>query len=289
VSTDRDVERIVRSWMDEGVTQLPDRVLDAVLDQLPATPQRRVSWLARTFAVSTTTTRLALAAAVVAALVFGIRFLSTSTIGDNTEPTPTPSVAASPTVSPISRPNASWPLDAGTYSLPDFPLGVTFTVPSGWHTCSDSLVEQGVCLTQTDVLFETRLSFLIVENVVSDPCGLGDEPLDPPVGPSVDDLVTAISNLAGFEAGAPAVVTIDGYDGKQFTLTSPQDPGCDFKTWMTADRTNGIHAGEVNLLVVLDVNGTRLVIAGAYYPEHPGATAERAAMEKIMASVQISE
>ena len=38
MSTDRDVTRIVRSWLEEGVTALPDRVLDAVLDQLPATP-----------------------------------------------------------------------------------------------------------------------------------------------------------------------------------------------------------------------------------------------------------
>ena len=41
MSTDRDVTRIVRSWLEEGVTALPDRVLDDVLDQLPATPQRR--------------------------------------------------------------------------------------------------------------------------------------------------------------------------------------------------------------------------------------------------------
>ena len=41
MSTDRDTTRIVRSWLEEGVTELPDRVLDAVLDQLPATPQRR--------------------------------------------------------------------------------------------------------------------------------------------------------------------------------------------------------------------------------------------------------
>ena len=41
MSTDRDVNRIVRSWLEEGVSALPDRVLDTVLDQLPATPQRR--------------------------------------------------------------------------------------------------------------------------------------------------------------------------------------------------------------------------------------------------------
>jgi hypothetical protein len=55
------------------------------------------------------------------------------------------------------------------------------------------------------------------------------------------------------------------------------------------DHTNGIHAGEVNLLEILDVNGTRLVIAGTYYPELPGATDELGALETIMASLQISE
>ena len=44
MSSDRDTTRIVRSWLDEGVTALPDRVLDAVLDQVPATPQRRALW-----------------------------------------------------------------------------------------------------------------------------------------------------------------------------------------------------------------------------------------------------
>ena len=38
MSAERDETRIVRSWLEEGVTVLPDRVLDAVLDQVPATP-----------------------------------------------------------------------------------------------------------------------------------------------------------------------------------------------------------------------------------------------------------
>ena len=46
MSTDRETTRVVRSWLDEGVTKLPDRVLDAVLDQVPATPQRRSGWSA---------------------------------------------------------------------------------------------------------------------------------------------------------------------------------------------------------------------------------------------------
>ena len=32
MSTDREVTRIVQSWLEEGVNALPDRVLDSVLD-----------------------------------------------------------------------------------------------------------------------------------------------------------------------------------------------------------------------------------------------------------------
>jgi hypothetical protein len=41
MSSDRELTHIVRSWLDEGVTVLPDRVLDDVLAQLPVTSQRR--------------------------------------------------------------------------------------------------------------------------------------------------------------------------------------------------------------------------------------------------------
>jgi hypothetical protein len=287
VSTDRDVERIVRSWMDEGVTQLPDRVLDLVLDQIPATPQRRAPWLARMFSLTNNPTGLALTAAVVVALVLGITLLTRPSVGDHTEPTPTPTPR--PSANPISVPGATWPLDAGIYSLPSFPLEITFEVPAGWHSCSDSLVEQSVCYTPTDFPFDTRVSFLIVENVVADPCSPGEEALEPPVGPSIDDLVAAISSLAGFEASTPVEVTVAGYHGKRFTLTTPRDPGCALNTWSTQDRTNSVSPGEVNLLHILDVNGTRLVITGDYYPEGPAATERRAALEQIIASVQISQ
>ncbi len=68
MSTDRDVTRIVRSWLEEGVTALPDRVLDAVLDQVPATRQRRAWWPARRLPQMNTPIRIAMAAAAVVIL-----------------------------------------------------------------------------------------------------------------------------------------------------------------------------------------------------------------------------
>ena len=114
MSTDRDVERIVRSWMDEGVNVLPDRVLDAVLDRVPATPQRRASWLAWRFPPMNTYARLGLiAAAVLAVAIVGIGFFGKS-LNVGPAPSPTPSQSSSASASPAA---ASNPL-AGTWVTP---------------------------------------------------------------------------------------------------------------------------------------------------------------------------
>ena len=46
MNSDRELTRIVESWLEEGVNVLPDRVLDNVLDRVPVTPQRRPWWRA---------------------------------------------------------------------------------------------------------------------------------------------------------------------------------------------------------------------------------------------------
>ena len=76
MSTDRDVTRIVRSWLEDGVTALPDRVLDTVLDQLPATKQRRrfmSAW--RVLDLNKPLAYAIAAAAVLAVVVVGYNFL----------------------------------------------------------------------------------------------------------------------------------------------------------------------------------------------------------------------
>ena len=119
---------------------------------------------------------------------------------------------------------------------------------------------------------------MIVDNVVSDPCDASQAQLVPAVGPSVDDLVVAISNWAGFEATDPVDVTVDGFQGKQFELTAPGKSFChgDIFTWSTAERTNGVSANEVNLLRILDVAGTRVLVAAAH---QPGKTTAREVAE----------
>ena len=79
MSTDRDVTRIVRSWLEEGATALPDRILDAVLDQAPRDPQRRAWWPARRFREMNNYAKVAIAVAAVAVVaVVGINLLPRS-------------------------------------------------------------------------------------------------------------------------------------------------------------------------------------------------------------------
>jgi hypothetical protein len=142
VSTDHDLDRIVRSWMDEGVTQLPDRVLDLVLDQVPATPQRRPSWLARRFAPMNTYGRLGLmAAALLALAIVGIGLFRPSTdIGP--PPSSTPSASSSLLPWPPSENNplvGTWLAPAVTCEQQTAAVARAFTpeqMASAW-SCTD--------------------------------------------------------------------------------------------------------------------------------------------------------
>ena len=204
-------------------------------------------------------------------------------------PTSSSQPPASAPVNPRLMPVAG-DLTVGSYSLGGFPVGITFDIPvfeppAEWFSCSESAVEQSACHRTTPSTI-VAVAFQIVDNVVADPCAGRKTPalLDPPVGPAVDDLVTAISSLRGYQATAPVDITVSGFHGIEFTLTAPNRDGCG-STWATAERTTGMGAGEINLLRIIDVDGVRVMISGAYRPETPEA--ELDALKHVMDSAQI--
>jgi hypothetical protein len=278
--SDRDTARAVRSWLEEGVTALPDRVLDDVLDRLPTTRQRRAWWPRWVLRRLNRATGLGLAsAAVLVAAIFGVSYLAPGggVGGLLGEPTPTS------TESPRPLPGSAVSLAAGTYLVDDpFPVRMTLDVPGGWTSCGYGEVEAGVCAGPY-----AGVAIQIVENVVVDPCDPSQAKLDPPVGPSVEDLAAAISNLPRFESTEPTDIGLGRFNGLQLEVTAPVDVACDLGTWSTAERVNGVGAGEVNLLRIFDIDGVRVMIAGAH---HSGLTPQQTVdeIEQVMDSIRVA-
>lgn len=273
MSADRDVTRIVRSWLDEGVTVLPDRVLDEVLDQLPATPQRRASWLAWRFQpVNSSMVRVALvAAAVVVIALVGFQFLGNSDTGgpgatETPQPTATPELPA-----------------GGSHVLWDAPgeIQISVTIPdSGWFG-------------------DVGSGFITKDNNPDPPAGAGVIVFQGPLYVYGDRCHWATTRpqrpattvgeiLAALEAhgGTPLSSSVGGYDAALIVIRVPDDAefaDCDegeFRSWVgdpVADNAR-FHQGpgQMDLVWVVDVNGTPVVIdAGAF----DGTTA--ATMEEI--------
>ena len=74
------------------------------------------------------------------------------------------------------------------------------------------------------------LTFNIVDEVFPDPCGApGDRHLDP-AGPTVDDLVTALTHIKGYDAGAVTNVNVGGLPAKSFELNDAATNVCQPET-----------------------------------------------------------
>ena len=65
--------------------------------------------------------------------------------------------------------------------------------------------------------------FYLVENVISNPAALSEGFMDPPVGPTVDDLVQAIVDHPAWTASTPSDVTIGGRAGQKVSITVTPD------------------------------------------------------------------
>jgi hypothetical protein len=215
MSSDRDVTRIV---------------LDQVLDQLPTTPQRRAWWPARRLIEMNNVARLAIAAAAVVVIAFlGIRFLvpgSNSVGGPGATPTPTavatptPTPAATPTLSPgaaVPLPSGGGAVLPGRYliDVPDSPVSLELTVAdagwsaNGWYLGGGS----------------TSISFWTVANVYANACVDSSSP-EPPIGPTVDDLVAALDAQVGTDMQSFFNPDVGGYPATRVIMLPTEGVDC---------------------------------------------------------------
>jgi hypothetical protein len=243
--------------------------------QLPENRQRRTAWLARVLPIMN---RRHVGYGVAAAILVGAAAIGFANIGPRnvgTTPPPTPKPAVLPLGNGVLAP--------GSYTLQGFPARIVFDVPAGFVPCTFSEVEQVICPAGEGNL-APALGFLLVQNVVEEPCS---ELLHDPPPDSLEDLVAAISSLDGFEATPAVDVSIDGVAGKRFVVTAPDSLGCQRLTWSTAQRTNGVGIGEVNEITILEVDGSFVMVSLAYFPTDPPRES-LAALRQVVESIRIS-
>jgi hypothetical protein len=295
MSSDREVNRIVRSWLEEGVTTLPDRVLDNVLDQLPATPQRRARWPARRLNPMNTVRFAVAAAAVVVAAVVGINLMPGPGVGTGPTAAPSPTPTSSPITTALPAFGALAP---GTYVIDSpFPLRVSMVLGEGWNVWSG--VTSGVAAIYKDSPDPPNgkgIIVTLVANVYADPCDASAGALVPQLGSTVDDLATALAGQPMTESSPVTDTSIDGYTGRYLEYTYPEnyvpgpgDPGCEggqsLVRWPSVAGDRQALMGEHDKVWILDVDGVRLVIDAFSFP---GATpADHAEIQVIVESIQI--
>ena len=273
---DSEFDRMLAEWLEDDTFVAPAAPVEAAVDFARIHPRRR-DWLAflRRDAMTTRATTglrpVAILLAVVALLALGVG--GAIFVASQPEATPRPTVIPSPTATPlaVTPMPPSGALVAGRYRIevPDSPVTVDLTIGDGW-TAGDGWY------IMNPPNFTHAISFWTVGNVNADACDWQGTQPDPPIGPTVDDLVAALDAQLNTDMSAPVDVVVGGYAGKRVTMQIAADftLTCDdpeLTLWVGPDGEQGrrIEAsyGAVALpVLILDVEGRRVVIIPQYEP-----------------------
>ena len=286
MSTDRDTTRIVRSWLEEGVTALPDRVLDAVLDRVPATSQRRSWWPTWRFAPMNKPVLAGIAAAaVVAVAIVGYNLLPRSgSIGGP---------GASPSQAPSPGPIPSGSMSPGTYLVGNAAMTLhpyTFTLPTGLSTgwIGGDGARRGDALEGTGV----ELTTWLITHVYADSCHWTGTLV--PVADTAA-LVAALTAQLGHAHSAPVETTIGGLPATKLTLSldaASDVTGCQVAghvhIWPDPgpDESGGwaMIPGETITAYIIESRQKLMVLMTVQHKDSPPA--DVAALQQILDSVE---
>lgn len=232
------------------------------------------------------TTKYALgAAAAVLVAVIGFTVLSGangSVGGPDPTPTPEPSITALAGQTDLS---------AGRYSIRSgIVRQVTVSVPDDWSAVGDWAVRGPRGYEAPDGM---GLRFYTVGNLFNDPGSFAGGVQDPPVGPTVDDLVEAIVAQEEWTSSSPTELTIGGFPAQHVRITIPDGAELDARDGGSfylfqdegAGQIWGLAAGQMFDVYVVDVDGERLVLDAFHYPET--SEADLAALEAVVDTIEI--
>ena len=239
-------------------------------------------------------------------LAFLLALGACSAAPEAASPSPTEVTASSPApaIRDVTEVESFADLEPGTYFTdpdldPSTSLRVVYEVAEeGWLQSAGATKFHGED-------GHVAVSIGTVANLVAHGCK-DRSPADPPVGPTVEDLATALADLTPFRVtSAPADITMYGYQGKHLELTVPDLPveeyglhdeiefvGCEggnLASWILTNweepHFGYTRPGYTEEFWILDVEGTRLMIAAERTPGPPAQ--DLAEQRAILDSIRI--
>ena len=303
-STDRDVRRAIRSWLQEDQHEDASLIAGTVLDRLDTTPQRRATWWSawrNPFMNKLVPIGLGAAAVAVVAIV-GAQLLGPGDPGVGTSPSTSPSAepSATPQPSEAAQPSSRAGIPDGPYVITntDAPLRVTVDVAAaGWSALEglDAMTKADDGLDPPDSTGVALLAWSWPAgtefHVYQDPCQwLTSVPDTAATTP--DEIAAAFAGQASTEATASVDVTIGGYAGQHVMVQVPMSyeisgeatreeefADCDESSFNfygvetsdggTEPWRNAQGPGQIDDLWILDVDGAIVIIDGAHGPAVP--------------------
>ncbi len=260
----RDPDVLIREFLGEGQTELPDRAFETVRHEIHRTRQRAVIGPWRTPSMNTLLKMALAAAAVVVIVVAGINLTprDEGRIGRPNPASPTPLASASPVP---GRALQDSPMRVSGTEADGTPLNLTVDLPPGWLN--------GGIYAEHELAPPSGIAFFlsVVDNTMSDPCASVGQ--SPKVGSTAGDLATALGEIAGTSATQPVKTTVAGYEATYVEVRLPATLPCPpskFVLWQDGPGGGDWYALAPNELFrvwIIDVAGERVVLTGRSYPE----------------------
>jgi hypothetical protein len=275
MTTKSDPEALLAAYLADGMSVLPDRVVDAVLDEVHRTRQRAVLGPWRTSRMNSALKLAIAAAAVIVVALAGFTLLprNQSGVGGTSSPSSTPpGEPASPAASPLSK---AFEMTVNG-SEKAVPRNLTVQLPDGWSNA--------VWWASPANDDSSNLSFSLVSNTFSEPCEYILR--SPQVDQTIESVATGFSEISGTTATAPVRATIAGMEAMYVEAEAPESLPCDPFWWWesTPGDGNNPSAGQTLRIWVVDAGGQVVAIMTR---THPGTSAETqeqldAALETIV-------
>ena len=291
MTVDRDLERLLDTWLADGVTVAPDRVLSAAVDRIDRQRQRpawRLLW--RDFHVFTTAKMAAISVAILIISVLGAAIVlrpggGSSVAGPGS--TSVPSLAATPSPTPSPSPSPSPTIRNVGMSVQGKRVTWTADMPVGWTGVGSWFMTKS---QGTSGPTGIAVAAPGGTNVPSNPCdGIGKVS----TYKTPADVVAALKSRKDFVVSKTTATTLGGYAGLRVDVQAPADLGAcgsdPFSYFLFAEPDgSGVSIqgpSQLTRMWILDVEGQPIVFQIQSFPGTPAA--DLAEAQQIVDSIVV--